>query len=633
MPKQSKRRSTAAGKGCMGSGGHENVRAGAGTEPGDDGILTAGALRMLTNKAVSDKLTPTKYAVQTFRKNGPRLQLVELLDIDGPKDCLLSDGECHVQGGFVPDVLPTVRSKACVRYSIIRVTRCVMLQTSSKQFFLLLDRFHVVDRNFGRQVGACDLPLLSSPHIRPADSPHGVCDNMPEEDEGILTPGAIEHIVNRASTVAETSAGNLNHVFDRSTPRLQVVGIESSSGPRTALSLSDGVHIIAGSLYNPTLEEMFRSKAAVVNSTIGVQQCGASVTPGARPVILLVEIKVIDRNFGRMIGNPVTFPSLESVNPTASILSNADRAVSYSDRFEFARRILMQGVDSVGSSTFKAEADRYLKVLKLPRAHTEGFRSIFIMEWCEIVERALDKQASYAPEQLGEEAINDDDLQSSTDLFALIACDDTEQRIVRALGNLARAIPTKCENTLKASHINYLRRFLADANDGITDELPAIFHVGADLNASGYFLYTPTKAFERCIKMARDLLIFGEGPPRGELVSPLDRDGHPLNKDHATAPYYSSFGGGCCDCCGTPAEVGLPHLFKCGRCRLAWYCSSSCQAKSWAEGHHENCKMIARFAEGDTVVLHGLRQRNDLNGSRVQVEKPLPNGRFRVFLE
>ena len=64
MPKQSKRRSTAAGKGCMGSGGHENVRAGAGTEPGDDGILTAGALRMLTNKAVSDKLTPTKYAVK-----------------------------------------------------------------------------------------------------------------------------------------------------------------------------------------------------------------------------------------------------------------------------------------------------------------------------------------------------------------------------------------------------------------------------------------------------------------------------------------------------------------------------------------------------------------------------------------
>ena len=45
-----------------------------------------------------------------------------------------------------------------------------MIQTKSKGFVLLLDGFNVVDRNFGRKVGACDLPLLSSSGIRPAGS-------------------------------------------------------------------------------------------------------------------------------------------------------------------------------------------------------------------------------------------------------------------------------------------------------------------------------------------------------------------------------------------------------------------------------------------------------------------------------
>ena len=327
---------------------------------------------------------------------------------------------------------------------------------------------------------------------------------------GILTPGALRMLAGKAAPpeiMGQRGAQYFIQSFEKNGPRLQFVEFSPANaavGPNS--TISDGENYVAGGFHTTTFP-MIQSKALIRYSIVRVECCVVylSVVGGREELVLVLErFKVVNRNFGRNVSGydlPLLLPHTDA---SANVSPNADRAVPYSNRLEFVRRILLQHAYSVNSSTcsFKAEAERYLKVLKLPRVHTEGFRSIFIMEWFRIVEHALEIQAPYAPDELGERFVTDEDLQNSIDLFALIACDDTEQRTVRALANLARAIPTKCENTLKASHINYLRRFLADANDGIADELPPMIDVGTDHS------YSPAAAFDGCIEMATDLLIY-----------------------------------------------------------------------------------------------------------------------------
>ena len=84
---------------------------------------------------------------------------------------------------------------------------------------------------------------------------------------------------------------------------------------------------------------------------------------------------------------------------------------------------------------------------------------------------------------------------------------------------------------------------------------------------------------------------------------------------------YLTTGGAQCDHCGkTAEEAGLPCLHKCKQCRMAFYCSVECQAARWSSGgHREHCKKFGRFGVGDKLVLFGLKKRNDLNTSLVEV--------------
>ena len=63
-----------------------------------------------------------------------------------------------------------------------------------------------------------------------------------------------------------------------------------------------------------------------------------------------------------------------------------------------------------------------------------------------------------------------------------------------------------------------------------------------------------------------------------------------------------------------------------------FYCSSACQRKQWRAGHKEACRKPGQIENGDYVRLTGLQSKPYLNGTVVQVIRPLPDqpGRFEV---
>ena len=132
---------------------------------------------------------------------------------------------------------------------------------------------------------------------------------------------------------------------------------------------------------------------------------------------------------------------------------------------------------------------------------------------------------------------------------------------------------------------------------------------------------------ENTIRGCASFLSAYGGPSQRQVSSIFDLSpvlGHNL-------PFFLTIGGNFCDCCGkTPEEANLPVLFKCKTCRLAWYCSASCQVKCWASGHRDCCKKFGRFGKGDEVILNGLKKRPELNGTLVSVEDLPLNGRAVV---
>ena len=107
-----------------------------------------------------------------------------------------------------------------------------------------------------------------------------------------------------------------------------------------------------------------------------------------------------------------------------------------------------------------------------------------------------------------------------------------------------------------------------------------------------------------------------------------------LNDYSSVVRYLLTVGGGACDGCGKSLEeLSMSCLFQCGRCRLAHYCSVSCQARAWECGHYRHCKKFGVFGSGERAVLHGLRNSSDLNGMIVLIEGSLGDSdKYKVDL-
>ena len=199
-------------------------------------------------------------------------------------------------------------------------------------------------------------------------------------------------------------------------------------------------------------------------------------------------------------------------------------------------------------------------------------------------------------------------------LKRLSSVEGGECTLVRAMASFIRGqteigISFSCSRSL-SNALSYLRRFSVLVSECDLTELASKYdEVTVGEGPSG------KSAIEGLVSDCTDYLSRFGGPSQKHVTSKFD-----LRQDDEM-PFYLTIGGNFCDCCGkTPNEANLPVLFKCKACRLAWYCSTSCQAKCWANGHRDCCKKFGRFEKGDKVILEGLKKRTDLNGALVSIE-------------
>lgn len=94
-------------------------------------------------------------------------------------------------------------------------------------------------------------------------------------------------------------------------------------------------------------------------------------------------------------------------------------------------------------------------------------------------------------------------------------------------------------------------------------------------------------------------------------------------------------GGGQCDCCGKERmQVDGNSLFRCTRCKRAYYCSSACQHRMWKSGHKEACRAPGQIEPGDYMLIKGLVNRKELNMKLVRAVKLVqPSGRWEVAVD
>lgn len=83
-------------------------------------------------------------------------------------------------------------------------------------------------------------------------------------------------------------------------------------------------------------------------------------------------------------------------------------------------------------------------------------------------------------------------------------------------------------------------------------------------------------------------------------------------------------GGNKCDFCSKKRnEVAQGSgLFRCSKCKLAYYCSRECQRKQWKAGHRSHCRKQGDIQVGDYVRVRGLVKKREMNRVVGRVVRP-----------
>ena len=102
----------------------------------------------------------------------------------------------------------------------------------------------------------------------------------------------------------------------------------------------------------------------------------------------------------------------------------------------------------------------------------------------------------------------------------------------------------------------------------------------------------------------------------GPEVAPGDVEAVKARMERAT-----TVGGSTCDGCGK-AAVHRSRLKICSRCKLAYYCSPTCQTTAWKVGHKGACRKPGEFKAGDLVYIEGMagEHADFLNWSVVEIQ-------------
>eukprot|EP00561_Arcocellulus_cornucervis_P013448 CAMPEP_0185804910 /NCGR_PEP_ID=MMETSP1322-20130828/3536_1 /TAXON_ID=265543 /ORGANISM="Minutocellus polymorphus, Strain RCC2270" /LENGTH=565 /DNA_ID=CAMNT_0028500907 /DNA_START=52 /DNA_END=1749 /DNA_ORIENTATION=+ len=272
--------------------------------------------------------------------------------------------------------------------------------------------------------------------------------------------------------------------------------------------------------------------------------------------------------------------------------------------------------------------------LRLPRQQTEPFRAVAVIQWHEFLAAYWDVAAERAVNgkkmPMAKSGKNHFVSERSKRLMKFLSSDHGgEGAAVRAF---ASCVLTRMELGVEiesptTNAANYLRKFTVLMKYFDPTELMSAFTA---VTGGEKPLIKGRSIMEMFWEDSNGMLTAFQGPAKTQVSSIYEYvTRHPFDGAH---PYFMTVGGGYCDSCGkTAEESNLPILFKCKTCRQAWYCSTSCQAKCWSNGHREHCKKFGCFDKGDHVVVVGLKKRADLNDALVVVEGQAgANGRVPV---
>ena len=647
MPKKSRRRAKTGG----GSGGSKAPGGGGGAGRGgadknqptaknsdenSAGILTAGAVRMFSECAkdkaysVPKNSAPVLQIVSDVKEgikglhNGKPLTSYMLILSDGAR-CITAS--LSSQEGYAH----LLATDQVVRHSVIRVPSYIITDITNTpgavENALMVLRMQVVERDVGYVLGGT-LPRLTT--------------SCPVES--ILTAGAVRMLL-------EKECKKVIPFARKSQPVLQVVSdtctISYRGGRKcAAVELSDGRDCIKALITSGADMALPSADLIIKHSIIRMESC--MIEPGLvfhlpleDRILLLGGVEVVARNVGHLIGNPAK--AQKSINPTPGCSSPTSGLVrgswSYDKKLQVARehskevfRLLSDGSGDIGPAF-----NHLSSYFQLPREQTEPFRAAMLMNWRIMASNwpAFMKEQNNG--QFTAEMVATYDRTFASDrtiglLKRLSSVEGGESVLVRATASFIRGLTgvSYANGGSVSNALNCFRRFSVLVSECDLAELASACDLVSEEGGHGHRLilsYGRGKIVaESLVTNCAHYLSHGGGPSQRQVSSIFDPS--PDNED---AVFFLSVGGSFCDCCGkTPEEANQPVLFKCKACRLAWYCSTSCQTECWANGHRDCCKKFGRFEKGDKVILEGLKKQPDLNGALVSVEDLPLNGRATV---
>ena len=639
MPKKSRRRAKTSGGsgggkvpggggGGTGRGGGDKKKQQTAKNSDDEnniqpaGTLTTGAVRMF-----SECTRVTRHSVP--KKSAPILQIVSDLKVDpdvvGGRCCDVSDGARCITARFSSQhthgFANLLATNQVIRHSVIRVSSYSVLhwETDVSRVFregLFVLRMEIMERDAGRVLGR------TLPTSCPVD--------------GILTASAIRMLLKIEDTEPFPFARE-------SRPVLQVMSDPVShcgdGFDGYMLELSDGKDWTKGLVISDIDTALVHPHLMTRYSLIRMDTC-MSVTlvavrsgiPVQEDALLLGGLEVVATNVGRLIGNPTKVKKKASPTSTRSSSPSSGRVVgawSYAKKLEFARAHYQEANRLCGDNSYEQAFDHLTSYFQLPRDQTEPFRAAMLMHWRVILALPLFMKKRNGGKVTAEMAVTYDRVFANDRNIGLLkrlsSVEGGESLLIRAMASFIRGVTEFGlgyeSGGFLSNALSCLRRFSVLLGECDLDELASSYD-----EVSGEGVQTCKIVVDELVTDCTKYFSAYGGPSQRQVSSIFD-----LSPGRGNMPFFFTVGGNFCDCCDkTPEETNLPVLFKCKACRLAWYCSASCQAECWDKGHRDCCKKFGRFEKGDQVILWGLKKRPDLNGALVSVEDLPLNGRAAV---
>ena len=318
-----------------------------------------------------------------------------------------------------------------------------------------------------------------------------------------------------------------------------------------------------------------------------------------------------------MIGNPIPIgdPSLSEMPAPPSV-----EAYPYAKKLGLAKAYHSKAsrLFDEGKGDVKAALECLTDFFRFPREQTDPFRPTMLMAW-----RTMTVISSFEDEKKRGVTYAMSHIKFLTPPFmklmrGLSSEEGGEALPVLALANYVLGIPFPefSVSDLILKKTKYLRRSSVLGDECNLAELAPLYDsVTGSSPGKGQMVITSMS------RESNHYLEYCVGPPQLQVSSIFEMTGPNF------VPFFQTVGGNFCDCCGKSAQdANLSVLFKCKACRLAWYCSKSCQSKCWAKGHRNYCQKFGHIEKGDTVMLSRLKKRSEINGTLVRIEELLGSG-------